>query len=102
MLSIAAFGIKYDEIFQYLSALMVICILYQETFDIVTRNIIVHTVCIVSYITPKHVYPLFIGPLMILVCQNGIPGELYYVILFLSPCRKRAIRCTICVDRIRQ
>lgn len=65
MLSIAAFGIKYDEIFQYLSALMVICILYQETFDIVTRNIIVHTVCIVSYITPKHVYPLFIGPLMI-------------------------------------
>ena len=65
MLSIAVFGIKYNTIFQYLSALMVICILYQETFDLWTRYAIVHGICLVSYVSPLHVYPLFIGPLMI-------------------------------------
>lgn len=65
MLSLSCFGVKYDVIFNYLSALMVICILYQETFDIVTRNIIIHAVCIVSYFSPLSVYPLFIAPLMI-------------------------------------
>ena len=65
MLSISVFGIKYNTIFQYLSELMVICILYQETFDLWTRYAIVHGICLVSYVSPLHVYPLFIGPLMI-------------------------------------
>ena len=79
MLSIAVFGIKYNTIFHYLSALMVICILYQETFDLWTRYAIVHGIYLVSYVSPLHVYPLFIGPL-ILDCPSGIEIILRYLV----------------------